>query len=120
LFNPAVGPTILAAPIGITETGNQFAGGVWTGSVPGGVRGSPDALSWLGAASDLIELGASQEVVYQWLTINRTQPTDLLPLYGISGTLTVPGGVPEPGSFGLILVGAMVFFVMKRKVINGM
>jgi hypothetical protein len=105
LFNPAIGPTILSAAIRITETGGDYAGGVWTGTDPGGVPGTPNA--WLGSGSGLEEMGASGLTDYRWATINRDVPTDLLPLYGISGTLTVPGGVPEPGSFGLILVGAL-------------
>ena len=89
----------------VTELGSVFSSEVWTGSDIFGAAANP-----LGASSPIV--GNNLSVTAGWVQVaNNRDQSDLLPLYALSGVLTVPGGqatpqVPEPGTFTIFTFGA--------------
>jgi hypothetical protein len=99
----------LFAPIDINETGAQYGSVVWTGSWYGGGNNPCYALGSACFGGTAIVIGWASQVNAQWLTDYPPGwgSSAQIPLYGISGLLTVPSESPEP-STALSMVGGLL------------
>jgi hypothetical protein len=92
------------APINIGPLGEFVDGQVWTGS---NTDGSASAYC-LGSPSHGVIFGDTMSTGVKWSSWDRENMESQLHLYGLSGVLTVEdAGVPEPGSFGMLVVGGL-------------
>jgi PEP-CTERM motif len=90
------------AVMNIDESGSALtaASNVWTGTnTDGGKFGSLEL-----GASPLVGFGITGDTSGVWILQSKTDPNTLLPLYAISGEITV---VPEPGTITLGCFGAI-------------
>ena len=96
--------TPLGADILIDEHGNTTPSPfTWTGTGPDGSQADP-----LGEA--IATVGCTIINTSAWIDVADQNTSEALPLYGISSILTVP----EPGSIGLVLIGAVMLSGWKR------
>lgn len=88
----------LASPISISDAGQTFIGGVWTGSDAAGLQFN-QGLGGL-PTDRRIGFGLAGATNSLWISASTLTQGNLLRLYGISGVITA---VPEPSS--LLMVG---------------
>ena len=87
----------IGAPIEFDENGNLKSTPAWTGTNPNGTIVTGESLG-----SGTAWFGTSSHTDSSWVFGGKTGATTPFSFYGISGTLTVPASVPEPGSVGLV------------------
>jgi hypothetical protein len=85
----------------LTEEGEvSIANDVWTGTH---AAGNTAGTAWLGGASGNARTGRSAQLDFDWTSQGALSRTNLLPLYGVSGLLTVTDSpVPEPATVALM------------------
>ena len=90
----------IGAPIEYDQNGDLTSAQVWTGTSSNGQQSTFP----LGAGSGLVSTyGASSQTNSAWVLSDQIGQRTPFELYGISGTLTVPGAaVPEPNTLGLV------------------
>lgn len=87
----------IGAPIEYDENGNLKSTEAWTGTNPNGTIAADGPL---GSGSPWF--GNSSHTDSSWVQGGRIGATTPFSFYGISGTLTVPAAVPEPGTLGVV------------------
>jgi hypothetical protein len=103
LFSIFGGTGSLQNPINVNEDGAVEDTPVWTGS---NADGSP----YISLGQEFPWTGNSQYSLSGWITSNTGLPeTDRLPLYAISGVITV---TPEPATNGICLFGVVLLGVV--------
>jgi hypothetical protein len=85
--------------IDTTEFGNTLQDNVWTGSTYDGYEYTSPLSNALGSSSPII--GFSFQIGSSWASSFLSSASSVLPLYGVSQELVVPGTVPEPASIVL-------------------
>jgi hypothetical protein len=85
----------------LTEDGEvSTANDVWTGTH---AAGNTAGTAFLGGASGNARTGRSAQLDFDWTSQGALSRTNLLPLYGVSGLLTVTSSpVPEPTTVALM------------------
>lgn len=104
--------TNLLGPIDINQYGNTWDNIAWTGSL---VNGQSSAGYTLGDSTPVY--GYSSYYWSPYLSYGYGgSSADNATLYAISSVLTVPGGVPEPGTVGFTALGvAMLLLAWRRR-----
>ena len=110
LFAPNVNDSLtLLSAIDVTQFGQTLDGNattyVWTGSFADGTSASSG--HWLGGTTNQPKVGLQGATNTSYLFYAQDDISTLLPVYAISGELTVPGGtsVPEPGTAPVLATG---------------
>lgn len=93
------------------EQGAFQSNSVHTGTTSTGLK---ESSLYFGNSGAHILDGLSYQTDSYWVTAGVLPAFVNRPLYGVSSDLIVPGGVPEPGTIGLMLVGAMFVVGMAR------
>jgi hypothetical protein len=95
---------------GLSASSDVFTGTTYAGNVnpsyPGRVFGGGGALAFVGDTADDND---------GWIYAAAIAPNDLLPLYAISGELTVPSSTPEPATTATMIIGLAVLFLAARR-----
>lgn len=102
--------------IGFDQNGDARATNVLTGTNGGGGAGANP----LGSGStQFINFGLSDFASSSWVTHNQAFAGTPSSFYGISGTLTVPGGtsqvIPEPATGAMGLIGALAVLGLRAR-----
>ena len=100
----------LTTGIGLSDDGIYGRRVVWTGTRTDGSSFIPLAL---GFGTPFYGLSDLRD--FNWVAYSIYDAATPFSLYGISNTLTVPGGVPEPGTAGLALTGFILIAALMRK-----
>lgn len=89
----------IGAPIAYDQNGNHISTQAWAGTSSNGQK----SFNPLGTSSSVVATYGSTTLTNSaWIFNGQIGQTTPLQLYGISGTLTVPGAVPEPSTLGLV------------------
>jgi hypothetical protein len=114
----------------IDEHGNPFCFGVscpnglyvWTGTFLDGTSSDDQGSHGLGSDTGYSFVGHATDHDYRWIWETEVANNTLLPLYGISQTLTVlPDGsvgvlsVPEPANYAFMLTGLLLIGLARKK-----
>ena len=97
----------------LTELNTSNGTSVWTGAHPDGTQYG--GIWFMG--SPLPGVGVSFLTDDRWVSYTRADPAESRPLYGISGTLYAPDGIPEPSAAYSTIGGLLALYCMRRQAI---
>jgi hypothetical protein len=103
MFN---GSGALGDTLNVDQFGNPYNGLVFTGTLVLGQAFTEAALG------DTLVAEGDSTAASSWIFGALGSSTDTLPLYGISGPITIP--TPEPMTVGLLLAGGLLLVGVKR------
>ena len=101
----------LQSAIDIDEYGSLLDTIVWTGTHHEGLQYKSNVLG----SSVLVEAGLSTGLNVSWVDGSVMEPGYSHSLYGISSDLIVPYATPEPGTVGMMLLGAVCAVGVTKK-----